>query len=449
MQRLLPWVRVLHAVAAAGCGAVLGLVVARQEAAMSLPQAAVFYVVPGALLVFFLFGAFARGETGLKLLLLAVSGGAGLLLAELLTSLRPEPERWPDVVAARTSPDPRTKLAVIRDLRDSGTTAYAEFSPWTLRDHPMVLDQGPVIALAPAPSHALLVVCNEGRGWVTWETDDHGFRSRSGNETASPAQIALIGDSFTLGECVNEDQTLAGRLRQRWRFTRNFGVAGSGPLHQLAVLREYASRYRPRVVVWIYYEANDLSDFEDELASPLLTRYLEAEFDAGLPERQAEVDRWLSARLDSAYQTAVDRAALPSPESSGFSLTGFLKLRRLRETIGFPVTFPLPVPTDTLADVLRLGSDLVAGWGGTTLFVYLPAYARYRFLGGEALAGRAAVLAVVDSLGIPILDLHAHFRTAVPDPRDLWVHPNGHLSPRGYAVVADAIAGKISALLSP
>jgi hypothetical protein len=450
MQRLLLGVRVLHAVAATGCGAVLCLVVARQEAAMSLPQAAVFYAVPGTLLVYFVFGAVARGETSLKLLLLPFSIAVGLLLAELFTSLRPEPERWPDVVAARHSPDPRTKVEVIRDLRDSGTTAYAEFSPWTLRDHPMVLDEGPVVALAPAPSHTLLVVCNEGSGWVTWETDDHGFRSRSGNETAGPAQIALIGDSFTLGECVNEDETVAGRLRRRWRFTRNFGVAGSGPLHQLAVLREYASRYRPRVVVWIYYEANDLSDFEDELASPLLTRYLEAGYRAGLPERQPEVDRWLTARLDSVYRTAVDRAALPSPESSsGFSLMGFLKLRRLRETIGFPVAFPQPVPTEALARVFRLGSDLVAGWGGTTLFVYLPAYARYRFLGGEALVGRAAVLAVVDSLGIPILDLHSHFRAAVPDPRDLWVHPNGHLGPRGYAVVADAIASRISALLPP
>jgi hypothetical protein len=417
---------------------------------MSLPQVAVFYLVPGALLVFFLIAVLSPGETSIKLLLLAFSVGATLLVAELVVGLRPEPERWPDVVAARSSPDPRTKLEVIRDLRNAGTPAYAEFSPWTLRDHPMMLGQEPVAALAPAPSHSTLVVCNEGRGWVVWETDEHGFRSRSGNETTGPTQIALIGDSYTLGECVNEEETVAGRLRPRWPATRNLGVAGSGPLHQLAVLREYASRFRPRVVVWVYYEANDLSDFEDEVASSLLIRYFNAGYRAGLPEHQTIVDRWLTTRLDSAYEEALARAESPSPESpTRLSLLGILKLRGLRRAIGFPVSFPETAPTERFADVLRHGRDLVAGWGGTTLFVYLPAYARYRFLGSEALVGREAVLSAAESLGIPVLDLHAHFRSAVRDPRDLWVHPNGHLSPAGYAVVADAIESKISPLLGP
>lgn len=415
---------------------------------MSAAQVAVFYVVPGALLLFFLAGALWRGETSVQLLLLAFSVGVALLLAELLAGLRPEPERWPDVVAARASPDPRTKLDVIRERRAAGLTAYAEFSPWTLRDHPLVLGRDSVVALTPAPSHATLVACNEGRGWVMWETDRYGFRSRSGNDAPGPARVALIGDSFTLGECVNEDETVAGRLRQRWPATINLGVAGSGPLHQLAVLREYAAGARPRVVVWIYYEANDLSDFEDELASALLRRYLDSAYRADLAAHQATIDGWLIPRLDSAYEEARSPAAASAPEQApDRSLLGLLKLRRLRGALGFPVAFPEPVPVGRFADVLRLARDLVAGWGGTTLFVYLPAYARYRFLGGEAMAGRDAVLATADSLGIPLLDLHAYFLATVPDPRDLWVHPNGHLSARGYAVVADAIASRIAPLL--
>jgi lysophospholipase L1-like esterase len=81
------------------------------------------------------------------------------------------------------------------------------------------------------------------------------------------------------------------------------------------------------------------------------------------------------------------------------------------------------------------------------LFVYLPSYSRYQFLGDDLLAARDDVLSTADSLGIPVLDLHTHFVAAVRDPRDLWVNRNSHLNPRGYSVVAEAVRARIAPLL--
>ena len=50
------------------------------------------------------------------------------------------------------------------------------------------------------------------------------------NRTSEPADVVLIGDSFTNGYCVPDDSSLAGALRRRWPRTLNLGTGGSGPL---------------------------------------------------------------------------------------------------------------------------------------------------------------------------------------------------------------------------
>jgi hypothetical protein len=201
-------------------------------------------------------------------------------------------------------------------------------------------------------------------------------------------------------------------------------------------------------VVWIYYERNDLTDLQDEITSPLFRKYMDPEYRVGLPERQGAVDAWLTAQLDSAYEAELARAdAPPDPSASDFSLIRSLKFTQLRSIIGFPVHFPVKDPIGTLPDILRLGRDAVAGWDGELVFVYMPAYNRYRFLGDEAQTGRDEVLSAADSLGIRVLDVHSYFSSSVTDPRDLWVHPNGHLNPRGYSIVARAVEELIAPLL--
>lgn len=46
--------------------------------------------------------------------------------------------------------------------------------------------------------------------------------------------------------------------------TLNLGMGGIGPLHELAILKEYGSVVRPKVVLWVYYEGNDLADLSHE-----------------------------------------------------------------------------------------------------------------------------------------------------------------------------------------
>jgi hypothetical protein len=85
------------------------------------------------------------------------------------------------------------------------------------------------------------------------------------------ADVALIGDSYVEGWYVSDTETTAQRLQTRLsRPVVNLGVAGYGTKQELLVLKMDAIRFNPRVVIFFFFEGNDLYDdnrFENSLLS--------------------------------------------------------------------------------------------------------------------------------------------------------------------------------------
>jgi hypothetical protein len=93
---------------------------------------------------------------------------------------------------------------------------------------------------------------------LTFTFDDRGYRNP---EHLDQADVALIGDSYIEGAYVSDDQTVARVLQSVLaRPVANLGVAGFGPSYELRVLRRVAAELHPRVVVWFFFEGNDLYD---------------------------------------------------------------------------------------------------------------------------------------------------------------------------------------------
>ena len=67
-----------------------------------------------------------------------------------------------------------------------------------------------------------------------------------------------VGDSFTHGACVPSEDNFVGVIRADHPATANLGMDSNGPLLMLASLKEYALRFRPKTVLWFYFEGNDL-----------------------------------------------------------------------------------------------------------------------------------------------------------------------------------------------
>jgi hypothetical protein len=89
----------------------------------------------------------------------------------------------------------------------------------------------------------------------------------------------------------------------------------------LATLKEYGAFLKPKVVLWFYYEGNDMRDLNGrEKFSPLLRQYLGSPFSQNLIFRQQEVDKVLTAYLEQAMES----------QATSFKVEEFLKLQHLR-----------------------------------------------------------------------------------------------------------------------
>ena len=216
--------------------------------------------------------------------------------------------------------DSRTKAEVIDDFRKRGIDAVPSLSSYDLlkeqKDGTMksaIAINGVEVLPLASIAEKLTVVCNEGGEFLTYTSDKHGFHNPP-HVWSAPIDIVAVGDSFTQGWCVGPDDNFVSVIRKRHPGTLNLGIEGNGPLVMLATLKEYAEIVKPKVVLWFYFEGNDLGDLRRERQNSILTQYLaNKEFSQGLFNRQAEIDRALAAYLESVPKTRlVDKAGRDS-----------------------------------------------------------------------------------------------------------------------------------------
>jgi hypothetical protein len=284
------------------------------------------------------------------------------------------------------------------------------------------------------------VFCNESGDYTIYKSDEHGFHNPQGMWQAGRMDIVAVGDSFTMGACVPSDKNFVALIRRHWPATLNLGSYGSGPLIELAILREYAQFLKPRIVLWCYFEGNDLQDLRREKDSPLLMRYVESDFTQGLLARQTEIDQALTAYVDM-----VKNDHRPSSMSRLQHRVGnVFKLRRLRQHLGRVAQRRVSeAEMDLLRTILLEAKASVGAWGGQLYFVYLPDWPRYA---RPAMTNkdREGVLTIVNRLRLPLIDIHHAFQ-AQNDPLALFPFRQRlkHYTEVGNQLVAEEILQSI------
>ena len=262
-------------------------------------------------------------------------------------------------------------------------------------------------------------------------TDDYGFNNPPGQWR--DGAVMVTGDSFAFGADVPFGVSFVDRARTRFAPVVNLACGGNGPLLELAALVEYGPLLRPTVVLWAYYEGNDLTkDIARERAAPILERYLGAGPHQDLAARNADIQRAARDFLDRRARARVVIAAAP-----GIQWRSAARLEYLRTALGLTYGFK-PDALDLFTQVLARARDVVEGWGGRLVFLYLPGEGRYAsWLAGKDADGyRRAVLDRVRGLGVPVIDIVPVF-AGHARPRDLFC---GHYTAQGHAMVAGAVA---------
>lgn len=399
-----------------------------------------------------------------RLAAIVVFGYVGLALADAVLRLTPANvhvgRHEGNVAAARRAGldfDRRTGWEVILDLRARGERAFPFVTMAHFRRGEMDrrTDAGDVLVPLGGISRVETVACNETGTWMVYESDEHGFNNPTGLYRATPA-IAIVGDSFAHGTCLNRGLEFASLLRAEFGPTLTFGVHGSGPLGALAQIREYAAPLEPPVVLWVYYEGNDVTvDLPRELRDPTLARYLDPRFRQGLLARQRAVDRLIVDQIAPPADPAAARAGATWGQAV-VAVATLAEVRTLaRKSLGRLVrTGPIrerwfePQYREPLAAferVLRTARDEVAGWGGRLVFVYLPSWEAFHARWNDGVVLKPEVVGIARSLGLEVVDAEPAFRD-LDRPEDAFALglPN-HYGAAGNRAVADAIADALRA----
>jgi len=393
-----------------------------------------------------------------KVALLVASSGAAILLVEVVLFLAGQSARRYTsekvvVKFAQEAGRPVGQLSLwpfIRDLRRNEVAGVFPFLGSLFNRAYVSRPDAPRLITLAGISEVITVSCNESGRFEPYFSDEHGFNNPPGLHDSGPLDVVLVGDSFTYGGCVRRADSTAGRLRMSIPRTLNLGISGAGPLASLAALIEYASMAAPRIVVWGWYEGNDLKDAVLEAREPELQRYLAAQAPFGLKALQEEVD--FALKDLSARKELMGRAQI---------LGDLLMLRAIRSRLGIMANPSTPssgfAPTEA---VLSAARNLVRGWGGELVLVYHPSSERYcgsveswrnecdnyRHMMPRALGARAEIIGLFERLGVPVVDGHAAF-LETGRPGDMFFHPYSHYSPEGYRVIADAVLREIRPML--
>lgn len=361
--------------------------------------------------------------------------------------------------------DARPAAEVLRALQGSDPEAIEVATPSnhlikTLPDGTVTsrieIDGQEVMPMAGV-SRRRTLLCNESGTWIDYQADRHGFNNPDAVWDGGQPTLAVLGDSFAHGYCVPREEGFAGRLQAIYPRTLNLGIAGDGPLLTLATMTEYAAALRPAIVLWCYFEGNDLSNLMSERRTAVLVRYMTEGFRQPALQHQDAVDQAILAdgvrRREEAAEAAVVRRSVLLRAS--YMASAFVKLRALRTALGIaPIEARIIDASEdfnganmtAFRNTLRTARSRVDGWGGRMYFVYLPDWSRYtsRHRPADDFK-RAEVIGFARELGLQVVDLDPVFR-ASGDPLALFpFQSQGHYTAEGHRLVANAILKQLDA----
>lgn len=400
-------------------------------------------VLGTSLVLFCLFaaGMFLRSEQRMLLALVALSAIAGIYIAQGVFYLASSGNARAKIARSQGAEyDARSKARFIEETGRAGESVAPAATPTFWVDPDGIALNGRQVFPLAGLSRRDQVMCNESGRWIKFQSDRYGFNNPDGIWD-KPLQTVLIGDSFVHGVCVDRNGDIAGSLRKGGWSTVNLGMTGNGPLLELATLVEYGRKLKPKLVLWFYYEENDMPDLRHETGSPTLMRYLRDEsFSQQLISRQAEIDPAIEHFITSSRPTATSavrklqwvQSFLRMDFFGGwlFNSSNPLSANRLFSADDYRAELLL------FGEILKRARLETENWGGKLVFVYLPRWSRYAYRESDEANLRQQVQAAAEKAGLPVFDFHTSL-SAQPDPLAYFpFRIDGHYTPEGHDLLA-------------
>ena len=300
---------------------------------------------------------------------------------------------------------------------------------------------------------------------VVYDIDASGLRlDPQAQKTGS--RVAALGDSFTFGLGVANDETFVARLNTmsdgRLHYL-NLGVPGYSTDQEWLLLKKTGKAIKPDIVLLVVYLANDL--FDNSRPFPLQADHAKPYFRLDT-DRQLHLENTpvpLETKSAAARNTGLADIVLGDKKPSAPLLTRTLGQLRIARRLGifqqpgsldegiFQVRFDPYIAlflalTDALADSSReLGAELVIALLPGASFINQPESLSAHY---QAFLRKQLVAGLAERPGTQVIDL-ASMLAAADNHSQPWYFPNeGHLTPQGHQLVARLLHEKLRGLLA-
>ena len=292
---------------------------------------------------------------------------------------------------------------------------------------------------------------------ITFTYDRLGYRN---SHEIDQADVVLLGDSYVEGWYVSDDEVASSVMEPLLgRAVANLGVSGYGGMQELVVLKTDATRFGPKVVVWFFFEGNDLYN-DQEFEKTLL-------YVSSNPEEYVDGERVFSRQtwqqrsfVLNAVRALRSRSARIVPSripyfGALYSANGQSREVYFQNYASVPWSDWLSQRWLSARAALEEGHRWCRERGIRLLVCYIPikfrVYQPYVRFSAESPCRQWTLWPLPDlftafcmTSGIPSLDLTELFQNAVASGEMPYATADTHWGPEGHALVARRLAEEIS-----
>ena len=319
--------------------------------------------------------------------------------------------------------DKRTKFEVYNDLKRTNDDITVVMSPsFGLEYFGQQYFKDNLFPLSGF-SNKKTINCNENGYYSIFQSDRFGFNNPDTEWDSHEIEFLLVGDSFTLGSCVNRPNDIASKLRIfSNQNVLNLGYVANGPLFQYATLREYLGK-NVKNIIWLYYE-NDIFDLDRDLKSNILLKYLnDKSFSQKLKFKQDNINDALAEFLSKVESLESKKQQNDKKEKNSiiYKIEKFLTLKNIRELFLDKYLKSYNIQKKIRPEfeqILFKSKELSNKNNSDFYFVFLPSYKRYAYGYDKEEILYNEIKNIVDKLNIKFIDIHSKFLSGKNNPLD-------------------------------
>tara|TARA_B100000035_G_scaffold314290_1_gene330176 strand:+ start:633 stop:1847 length:1215 start_codon:yes stop_codon:yes gene_type:complete len=297
------------------------------------------------------------------------------------------------------------------------------------------------------PYNSFTFAYNEYLNYALIENDRYGFKNPD-IIYKNKIDIVLFGDSFAEGYGLSNEFDISGVLRKKNINTANFGIPGAGPILSYATVKEYIEDLKPKTVIFLYCEANDLSDLNFEKKDEYLSKYLDKNYKQGLSSRKKE-NLIFYKKFINEIGNNWDQTTYDIESRNKEYLKDIIELSNIKNILR-KVNYILFQSKSDVKNLIMLVDKMKQTsnkYGSNFIFVYLPTWERYytkntKF--SKYISLKEDILVLLRKNNINFIDIDKVFRDSSKNIESYFpLNFYGHYSKKGYSIVAESIANYI------